>query len=605
MIELTFSEISAYYQTRVPNMAQPDKREWRGACPVHNGTGLNFSVQSQTGFAHCHSRCGRGWDVVGLEMELSGYDFAQAKASVFSIIGRPAPSREDADVEAAYDYTDERGKLLYQVLRKHGKKFVQRRPDPSGGWIWNLKGTRPAPYRLRELIDSKFVAVVEGEKDANNLHRIGITATCNNGGAGKFSPDLAKWFTGKSIAILPDFDAPGRDHALKVAELLLPVAAAVKIIELPGLPPKGDVSDWLAAGGTIELLREMFRKAPSFSETFEFVTPLESPGENSAEEKHLHTFAREMNLAGGAEQFWNLPAQEGIVTAFPRLTRALGGGMRNGEVYVLGGNQGSGKTSLMLQFALAALQRNLGVLIFSMEMAARDVFQRMASIAARIDLLEFRDLQKRETVYSIDLPEMRERLIEQSQELSRLPLIVSTKSSVTPEYIAEECGRIKSKVKVDLIVIDHMQLMGATGSVRGDYEKFTTISRTMKQIAVELGLPVLLVSQTSRNNTTDRRSELEVSDLRGSGAIEEDAAACMLIYEDKEDRARALLAGTYATGPVKTWLKLGKNRYGLQGLYLPLVHAKRYTRFDVAADETEHGEPANEAPLAAARGRSR
>ena len=82
-----------------------------------------------------------------------------------------------------------------------------------------------------------------------------------------------------------------------------------------------------------------------------------------------------------------------------------------------------------------------------------------------------------------------------------------------------------------------------------------------------------------------------------SGAIEEDAA-CMLIYEDKDDRARTLQAGTYACGPVKTWLKLGKNRYGLQGLYLPLFHAKKYTRFDVAASETERGgsdeEPARE-----------
>ncbi len=111
----------------------------------------------------------------------------------------------------------------------------------------------------------------------------------------------------------------------------------------------------------------------------------------------------------------------------------------------------------------------------------------------------------------------------------------------------------------------------------------------MKQIAVELELPVLLVSQTSRNNTTDRRSELEVSDLRGSGAIEEDAAACMLIYEDKDDRARTLQAGMYAVGPVKTWLKLGKNRYGLQGMYLPLFHSKKYTRFDVGTDETERG----------------
>ncbi|HUA82650.1 MAG TPA: DnaB-like helicase C-terminal domain-containing protein [Bryobacteraceae bacterium] len=604
MTEFTFSEISAYYQSRCPNMAQPDKREWRGPCPVHNGKGPNFSVQAETGLAHCHSQCKTGWDVIGLEMAISGCDFPTAKAAVFSIIGRSAPTREDADVEACYNYVDEAGKLRYQVVRKYGKKFVQRQPEPAGGWIWNLKGTSPVPYRLPEMIAANFVAVVEGEKDANNLHRIGIPATCNNGGAGKFSPGLVKWFTGKHVAVLPDFDSPGREHALKVAEMLSAVAASVKIIELPGLAPKGDVSDWLAAGGTVDQLRDLFRKAPLFSDTFEFLTPLPQGPANTGAEKYIHTFQGEVDLAGGVDQFWNLPAQEGIPTPYPRLTCKLGGGMRNGELYVIGGNQGSGKTSLALQFALAVLRRKLGVLYFSMEMSARDVFQRMAAIEARVDLLEFRELQRAATVYSIDLPEMKKRLVQQSGELSRLPLLVSTKSSVTPEHIANECRRLKQKSRLDLIVVDHMQLMAATGSVRGDYEKFTTISRTMKQIAVELGLPVLLVSQTSRNNTTDRRSELEVSDLRGSGAIEEDAAACMLIYEDKDDRERAKQARTYASGPVKTWLKLGKNRYGLQGLYLPLFHAKKYTRFDVATDETEHGEPADEAPVTAARGRS-
>jgi replicative DNA helicase len=387
------------------------------------------------------------------------------------------------------------------------------------------------------------------------------------------------------VFVLPDLDNPGREHALKVAELLTGVADTVKIVELPDVPPKGDVSDWIAAGGTTAQLREMYERAPVFSETFEFSIPIAEEKERAeAESKYLHTFRSEMDRAGGPDQFWNLPAQEGIPTAFPRLTRALGGGMRKGEVYVIAGNQGSGKTSLALQFILAVLRKNLGVLCFSMEMSARDMFQRMAAIEARVDLLEFRELQKGATVYSIDLPEMEERLVKYSGELSRLPLLVSTKPSVTPDYVLSECLRLRKQSKLDLVVIDHMQLMAAAGSVRGDYEKFTAISRTMKQIAVELGLPVLLVSQTSRSNTADKRPELEVSDLRGSGAIEEDAAACVLVYEDREDSTRAKQSGTYASGPVKTWLKLGKNRYGLQGMYLPVLHSKKFTRFDVMED---------------------
>jgi len=130
-----------------------------------------------------------------------------------------------------------------------------------------------------------------------------------------------------------------------------------------------------------------------------------------------------------------------------------------------------------------------------------------------------------------------------------------------------------------------MQLMASSGSVRGDYEKFTSISRAMKETAKAINCPVLLVSQTSRTAFKDRRPELDVSDLRGSGAIEEDAAAVLLLYADSEDVKRTKDNHTFAKGPVRTWLKIGKNRYGMAGNHLELQHFKGCTRFDVAAHE--------------------
>jgi replicative DNA helicase len=125
--------------------------------------------------------------------------------------------------------------------------------------------------------------------------------------------------------------------------------------------------------------------------------------------------------------------------------------------------------------------------------------------------------------------------------------------------------------------------MGSTGKVKSDYEKFTSISRATKGIAAELKVPLLLISQTSRANSMDRRAELEVSDLRGSGAIEEDAAVVMLLYYDSEDFKMAKNdPERLKRGPIKTWLKLGKNRYGPQGTYELLNHHKAQTRFDPA-----------------------
>jgi replicative DNA helicase len=105
---------------------------------------------------------------------------------------------------------------------------------------------------------------------------------------------------------------------------------------------------------------------------------------------------------------------------------------------------------------------------------------------------------------------------------------------------------------------------------------------------VELDLPILLVSQTSRAQAKDKRGELEVADLRGSGALEEDAAAVLLLYEDENDAAAAQAEGDgsrYTKGPTKAELKLGKNRYGEQGRCFRLIHTKYATRFDLAHSE--------------------
>lgn len=583
----TPNEVRAYYSARIPSMALTTHREWRTKCPVHQGDGQNFSVNAETGLAQCHSQCGRGWDILSLEQELSGSDFQRAKDHVWELVGRPKVPWEERDFQAIYDYTDEAGKLLYQVIRKVGKKFVQRRPE-NGGWVWGLGEIRRVPYRLEKVRHAEFCAIVEGEKDVLTLERIGMVATCNNGGAGNFRPELAPLFAGKHIAIFPDNDEPGRDHAMKVAALLSPVAKSVKIVELPDLPPKGDVSDFALSGGTVEQIREVYRKAQKWTPEWQFSANI--PDEN---DKFVRTYDQAIEAAGGVEEFWNLTRLSGLETPWSKLSRAMGGGMRAGEVYVLGANQGAGKTSLVLQFAAAAMRRNQGPLIFSMEMSHTAVFQRMSATEALVNLTDFRDAQitmrRRDSTpedrfaASEYLKQMVPTLARMSNELRAFPLLVSTKSSVTPEYIVSETTRLRKRQKIHIVIIDHMQLMGTEGSTRSEYEKFTAISRALKQVAVDIDVPVLIVSQTSRVNSRDHRTELEVSDLRGSGAIEEDAAGVMLLYEDKQDRDLAISEGghRYTRGPLKCYLKIGKNRYGEQGRCFELTHSKEFTRFDM------------------------
>jgi hypothetical protein len=150
------------------------------------------------------------------------------------------------NISATYSYYTLEGKLSYQVVRLEPKDFRQRQPDGKDGWIWNTKGLKRIPYNLSELATCDFPIIVEGEKDVESLRKIGRVATCNAGGAGKWSDDLSQYFRSEQhILIIPDNDDPGRKHAQAVAKSLSGKVASIKILELPGIPEKGDISDWL------------------------------------------------------------------------------------------------------------------------------------------------------------------------------------------------------------------------------------------------------------------------------------------------------------------------------------------------------------------------
>ncbi|MCI0348960.1 MAG: AAA family ATPase [Acidobacteriales bacterium] len=167
-------------------------------------------------------------------------------------------------IVATYDYKDEAGSLLFQVVRYEPKDFRQRRPDGNGGWIWNLNGTRKVLYRLPELIAAardQLVFICEGEKDCDTLAEHGLLATTNPSGAGKWRSEFNDHFAGRDVAVLYDNDGPGMDHASTVEAALAPVARRLRVGCLPG-PEKSDVSDWLDDGHTCEDLLDFVATLP-------------------------------------------------------------------------------------------------------------------------------------------------------------------------------------------------------------------------------------------------------------------------------------------------------------------------------------------------------
>jgi 5S rRNA maturation endonuclease (ribonuclease M5) len=164
-------------------------------------------------------------------------------------------------IVAAYDYPDESGQVLFQKVRTAAKRFWQRRPNGNGNWINDTKGVRKLIYQLPQVVEAigndEIVVVVEDEKDADNLIKLGVRATCSQeaakpGQKPKWRPEYSELLRDADVVVILDHDEPGRAHAQATAESLQGIARRVRVLDLAAHWPQckegGDVSDWLAAG---------------------------------------------------------------------------------------------------------------------------------------------------------------------------------------------------------------------------------------------------------------------------------------------------------------------------------------------------------------------
>ena len=205
---------------------------WMARCPAHPDRNPSLSIRQDSDrvLVHCHAGCS----------QVHVIDELRARG-----LWEPC-TKDDASITDIYDYTDEHGRLTYQIVRYIPKSFKQRRPDGAGGWIWR-KHSRQLLYRLPEVLDAPIVFVVEGEKDVETLRSHGFVATTNAGGSNaKWLDEYTKALAGREVIIIPDNDAPGWNRAAGIANALLGVAARIRLLPLPeGIK---DISDWFAAG---------------------------------------------------------------------------------------------------------------------------------------------------------------------------------------------------------------------------------------------------------------------------------------------------------------------------------------------------------------------
>jgi len=264
------------------------KKECCGPCPKCGGED-RFAINAQKQVFNCRG-CGACGDTIALVQFLDGVDFTHACKT---LTGEPPPNLNGAKrpagsrkiVTAEYLYHNPDGTIAFAVERiehqkaggsfvmkdgKRKKTFRQKRPDPDrpGEWIWDVNGVPVIVYRLPEVIDTithgAVICVIEGEACANALWKLGIAATTNAGGAGKWREEHRKHLAGTDVVLIPDNDDAGHRHMQDVGAALSGIAKRVRVLVLPDLPPKGDVVDWLNAGGTREAFDRLVDQAPDW-----------------------------------------------------------------------------------------------------------------------------------------------------------------------------------------------------------------------------------------------------------------------------------------------------------------------------------------------------
>jgi hypothetical protein len=233
-------------------------------CPAHDDSTASLSLapgRNQPVVLHCHAGCHPD-DILG------------AVGLTWVELSEPDQRRDDAEwtpagpAVATYDYRDEQGTPLFQVVRAANKAFLQRRPDPAAknGWQWKLGDTRRVLYRLPELIEAinqgKPVYICEGEKDVHTLADHGLVATCNPGGAGKWREEYTEFFRDAvSVLVFADKDEPGRAHARQVRDALAGVAQEVEIAE--AIEGCKDVTDHIMAGHGLDQIEITWTSRPA------------------------------------------------------------------------------------------------------------------------------------------------------------------------------------------------------------------------------------------------------------------------------------------------------------------------------------------------------
>lgn len=268
----------------------------------------------------------------------------------------------------------------------------------------------------------------------------------------------------------------------------------------------------------------------------------------------------------------------GVPTGFPDLDR-LTSGFQRGDLCIVAGRPSMGKTSWVLNVAQsAAIEQKVPVAIYSLEMSKEQLVQRFLCAEGRVDSQRLRRGELTDEEYK--------RLAAAAGHLNTAPVWIDDSPGNTVLEMRAKARRLKAETEIGLLIIDYMQLMSGHARSENRVQEVSEISRGLKALARELEVPVIALSQLSRapEQRTDRRPQL--SDLRESGSIEQDADLVMFLYRPEYYYGPVDKDGNSLEG--KAELVIAKQRNGPTGT-VDLYFHKDYTRFDSVTSREADG----------------
>jgi len=237
----------------------------------------------------------------------------------------------------------------------------------------------------------------------------------------------------------------------------------------------------------------------------------------------------------------------GVPTGLIDIDQLLGG-LQKSDLLIVAGRPGMGKTGFLLgTMRNAALVHKKHVAMFSMEMSNEQLLQRMIAMDTRIDTQRLRTGQLNDNEWDI--------FFQALESYDQAKIFLDDTPAITPLSLRTKCRRLHLEYGLDLVIVDYLQLMSGDGRTDNRVQEVSNISRNMKVLARELNVPVLTAAQLSRavEHRPDKKPQL--SDLRESGSLEQDADIVMFIHrnplsEEKEERNKAeMIVAKHRNGP--------------------------------------------------------